>query len=285
MTEVRTGIPGAAPPRPQRGLRVLVIDPQPESRSLLKAALRSLDTVESVFETSTHMNAQEILDENPVHIIMIDQRLENADVFEVVRKIKSHPVGARARFVLMAPALDMEGRRKSVEAGVLGFLQKPFDIKSLESALRDAQGKVSTNHKDTLDKVRRISFFSEFTDLELIRLLKVCHTRKYAAGEYVFHEGEQGDRLYIVLAGRIDIEKRRDDGVELLTHMSAGDCFGEMAIVDAQPRSADGKAAADSMLIEVSASLINDPNDILSLKLFRRIAMLVTQKLRAYTTR
>ena len=52
MTETSPLLGGAKPPKPAAGLKVLVLDPQPESRALLKAALRSINSIESVTLTA-----------------------------------------------------------------------------------------------------------------------------------------------------------------------------------------------------------------------------------------
>lgn len=285
MTEI-AGNPlvakAARPPAPS--LSVLIIDPHPETRALLKGALRSFSFINQVMERGQHHALVEYLAENPVNLIILDEDLEEADCYELIKQIKTNPQTARVKFVLMSGHLTIESRRKGNEAGVMGFLSKPFDIQSLEKAIRDAMGKVSTNTKDTLDKVRRISFFSGFADMELVRLLKICQTRKFQAGEPVFRQGEKGDRLYVLLSGEVDIIKRLDDDHErLLATMKAGDVFGEMAIVDQEPRSADALAKSDAMMIEVHDQVINDPNDPLALKLFRKFAILVTKKLRDFT--
>ena len=284
MTEI-AGMPVAArvarPPAPS--LKVLILDPQPENRSLLKAALRGLSFVDSVMERGQHHALIETLTEHPANLVILDEDLEEVDPYELVKQIKSNPATARTKFVLMSGHLSMESRRKGIEAGVLGFLAKPFDLQSLEKAIRDAMGKVSTNHKETLDRVRRISFFSGFSDMELVRLLKICHTRKFPAGEPVFRQGEKGDRLYVLLSGEVDIVKRIGDDAHMLATMKAGDVFGEMAIVDQEPRSADAVAKSDAMMIEVHDQVINDLEDPLALKLFRKFAILVTKKLRDFT--
>lgn len=265
------------------GFNIIVVDPQPDSRALLKGALRSIPLIRSVVETPNIANVVEILKENPAQIVMVDHFQGETDVFEAVRKIKSHPSGMKLNFVLVSNAMDVEARRQGMEVGISGYLPKPFDIKSLETSIKDARGKFSTNHKDTLNKVRRIAFFSDFSDAELVRLLKICHTRKYQNGDMVFHEGDTGDRLYVMIAGEVEILKSREGGSDLLARQTAGDVFGEMAIVDESPRSADARVSKDSMLIELNAEIINDINDILALKLFRKIAILVTKKLRDYT--
>ena len=271
------------PSKKSVGLKLLVIDDMPESRALLKAALRSINTVEEVREASTASHLAELLSNYKVHVILIEQNMEDADVFQVVKRLKSNPATAGIRVVLMSGSLDTESRRKGIEAGILGYLAKPFDINSMERALKDSMGKVSTNVKDTLNKVRRIEFFSDFTDMELMRLLKICHTRKFHNGETIFSEGEKGDRLYVIIAGKADIVKIINGEDTVLATLNPGDCFGEMALVDQEPRSADARANGDSMIIEVNDQIINDINDILALKLFRKIAILVTKKLRNYT--
>ncbi|HKI99292.1 MAG TPA: cyclic nucleotide-binding domain-containing protein [bacterium] len=284
MTESPLINPENRPVKPRQALSVLLIDNQPESRALLKAALRSIQTVEEIREASTTQHVPQLLAQHAASIVLVEQNIENEDVFELVKSIRRDPATANTRFVLMSNHLDTESRRRGIEAGILGYLSKPFDINSLERSLKDSMGKVSTNLKETLNKVRRIEFFSDFTDLELVRLLKICHTRKYQDGETIFNEGEKGDRLYVLIMGLVEIIKHREQGTETLATMNAGDCFGEMALVDQEPRSADARAKGDTMIIEVNDQIINDINDILALKLFRKIAILVTKKLRTYTS-
>jgi serine/threonine-protein kinase len=134
--------------------------------------------------------------------------------------------------------------------------------------------------RDTLDKLRRVSLFSGFSDPELIRLLKICRTRNFEAGAYIFHEGEQGNSLYVLVAGKLEIRKEENGASRVLVEMHPGDCFGEMAIIDDEPRMADAVAATDCTLIEVNESVINNNEDIISLKLVRQIAILLAKKLR-----
>jgi response regulator RpfG family c-di-GMP phosphodiesterase len=284
MTESPLIRPENRPVKPKQALSVLLIDNQPESRALLKAALRSIPSVVEIREASTTKHVPQLLAQHAASIVLVEQNIEDEDVFELVKGIRRDPATANTRFVLMSNHLDTESRRRGIEAGILGYLSKPFDINSLERSLKDSMGKVSTNLKETLNKVRRIEFFSDFTDMDLVRLLKICHTRKYQDGETIFNEGERGDRLYVLIMGQVEIIKHRDTGTETLATMNAGDCFGEMALVDQEPRSADARAKGDTMIIEVNDQIINDINDILALKLFRKIAILVTKKLRTYTS-
>ena len=90
----------------------------------------------------------------------------------------------------------------------------------------------------------------------------------------------------VVVAGQVDITKISDGQTRVLVSMHPGDCFGEMAIIDDSPRMADAVAGGSGCsTIEVSASIVNDSEDMISLKLVRQIAILLCRKLRAQSQR
>ena len=74
-----------------------------------------------------------------------------------------------------------------------------------------------------------------------------------APGEILFHRGDPGDTLYLVRAGEIRIYTLDSQGQEItMNHIKAGECLGELAMVDAQPRSASAIAITDSELLRLS---------------------------------
>ncbi len=283
-------IPAAKPSENRAVLRILVIDPKPQSRSILKGSLRSLDIVQAVLERGTAANITDVLIESPVHLIILEYDLGAEDAFDIIKTVKAHPAGQRTRFILMSQELSADVRRKATDFGVKGFLTKPFDLQSLERVLREALGvpaagdtAQSKELHDTLERLRKISLFSEFTDQELVRLLRICKSSSIPAGSYVFREGDQGDRLYVLVSGQVDIKLTRDGQERTLVTMKPGDCFGEVAIIDANPRTADAQAATDSTVIEVKEETVSRDNDLIALKMVRQIALLLARKLRAQT--
>jgi CRP/FNR family transcriptional regulator, cyclic AMP receptor protein len=292
MTEARGGAPGARPAKSQAKLKVLIVDPNPNHRDRLKDLVRQLEFVDTVSDRGSPHSILDILAQNPVHVLMIDQNPGAGDVFEIVKAIRGKSVGADLRFVLIGDDLDADVQRQGTEVGISAFLQRPYDLLSIEQTLMHVGGISATQPdapqqsrardglRDTLDKLRKVSLFSGFSDPELVRLLKICRTRHFAAGSYVFHEGEKGTTLYVIVAGKLEIRTKSDGDERVLVSMSAGDCFGEMAIIDAEPRSADAVAATDCTVIEVNESVVNSNSDVLSLKLVRQIAILLAKKLR-----
>jgi CRP/FNR family transcriptional regulator, cyclic AMP receptor protein len=72
-------------------------------------------------------------------------------------------------------------------------------------------------------------------------------TVTFAAGAVIFEEGEIGNHLYAIQSGQVRIVK----GAETLELVDAGEIFGEMALVDNQPRSATAIAETDVELVPV----------------------------------
>ena len=88
------------------------------------------------------------------------------------------------------------------------------------------------------------------TAIETIAML--CVTRSLAAGENLFHKGDPGNALYAVRRGQVQIATGTDDGRRLtLNLLGSGDVFGEIALLDGRPRTADALATEPTELFMV----------------------------------
>ncbi len=78
---------------------------------------------------------------------------------------------------------------------------------------------------------------------ELVTLANFSNVKRFPGGQFLFHEGDAGDEMYVILEGKVMISKLiPGGGEEALAILERGDFFGEMALIDGQPRSADAKA-------------------------------------------
>jgi CRP/FNR family transcriptional regulator, cyclic AMP receptor protein len=82
----------------------------------------------------------------------------------------------------------------------------------------------------------------------------VMNRQFYAAGTLIFSEGDAGDYLYVVNKGRVEIFQERPDGKIIIGTIGKGELFGEMALVDGEPRMASARTIQDSELMLVSGS-------------------------------
>ena len=103
--------------------------------------------------------------------------------------------------------------------------------------------------------LKRNYLFRGLTDVSLQRLAALATRRTYSKGAVIFAQGDPGDALYGVASGRIRISATAARGREVfLNIMEPGDTFGEIAVMDGLPRTANAVALDDSALIVIQRS-------------------------------
>ena len=96
----------------------------------------------------------------------------------------------------------------------------------------------------------RVPLFVELTAEELAALAMSLRRRQSARGEVLFIEGDPGDSLYIIEEGRVKIALTSAQGKEVvLTILGPSDFFGDLALLDGEPRSADAIAVEECQLL------------------------------------
>jgi len=80
----------------------------------------------------------------------------------------------------------------------------------------------------------------------------------YEKDEVIFREGDSGDKMYLIQSGAVEITKNLGGEETVLAVLGPGEFFGEMALIDPQPRSATGKAVIASRLIQLTRKSILD---------------------------
>jgi CRP-like cAMP-binding protein len=89
----------------------------------------------------------------------------------------------------------------------------------------------------------RIPFFAGLDDDALVRVAAGTRTRRFRRGEVIFHAGDPGDALFILVSGEVKISLPSETGDEaIIATLQAGDVFGELALLDGAARSATASA-------------------------------------------
>ena len=98
----------------------------------------------------------------------------------------------------------------------------------------------------TLEFLANVPIFENLSPEQLRPLGEKMRPRKYQRGEVVFHQDDPGDRMHIIVQGRVRISLESDDGREKdVALLLPGECFGEMSLLDGSNRSAKATAVEE----------------------------------------
>ncbi|MGH7753220.1 MAG: cyclic nucleotide-binding domain-containing protein [Gemmatimonadales bacterium] len=135
-----------------------------------------------------------------------------------------------------------------------------------------------------LNLLKQAGIFQDLDEGELARVAEVCKEQTVEVTQYVFKEGEPGNRLYIIAQGEVRISRTiPGSGEEALAVLKPGACFGEMAILDRSERSTDAIANTTVRLITISRpdfELLLDFNRDLAYKVLWNIVRFLAARLR-----
>jgi CRP/FNR family cyclic AMP-dependent transcriptional regulator len=95
--------------------------------------------------------------------------------------------------------------------------------------------------------LRRAPLFEGLDEESARALRRQMSEVKLSRGEHLFLEGQDGDRLYVVLDGKIKLTRAAADGREnLLSVLGPGEMFGELSLFDPRPRTSSASAVTDA---------------------------------------
>ncbi len=134
-----------------------------------------------------------------------------------------------------------------------------------------------------MEALRKIPIFRHLTYKEQTAVLSIAQTRTFPGGREIVIEGQPGEELFVVIRGRVSIEK---NGVEI-AELRAGGHFGEMGLIDNAPRSATVRATEPTRVMVITQKdLMNlmKRESILAVKMLWSFVQVLSDRLRAANT-
>ncbi len=114
-------------------------------------------------------------------------------------------------------------------------------------------------------------------------IIKLMHNRVYVPGEVIFHQGDPGAGLYIIINGQVTIKQEDEGNTWELTKLSRGDFFGELALLDNERRSATAVALVETQALvifkpDLDNFISNNPKE--GIKILKGMAHIIAIRLR-----
>jgi len=98
-----------------------------------------------------------------------------------------------------------------------------------------------------------VDLFEGLSADEIEQVARICSEKQFSKGQIVAREGEQGDELYIVAEGFVEVVlgEKPSSAARIVVSLGSGQVLGEMALLDQGPRSASLRAASDPTILQV----------------------------------
>jgi serine/threonine protein kinase len=129
-------------------------------------------------------------------------------------------------------------------------LELAADLTRVHQTLRD--GSTKLDRQEQFSILRTLKFFHDFSQSEILEVLRASTWQDYDEGEEIVKEGEMDDRFYVIVSGGVAVMRNS----KAVGQLDAGDCFGETSYVRGAKRLATIKALSDVTLMKVSSTLL-----------------------------
>jgi CRP-like cAMP-binding protein len=106
--------------------------------------------------------------------------------------------------------------------------------------------------------LRGMPVFDQLDSNELYLVAGQLQSEKYQAGQVLFHEGDPGDKFYIVESGELLVTRSVEGQTIELSRRGPGDYIGEIALLEDKPRAATITCTAETVLLSLEAKYFHD---------------------------
>jgi CRP/FNR family transcriptional regulator, cyclic AMP receptor protein len=143
--------------------------------------------------------------------------------------------------------------------------------------------KRSSPELDRIKFLKTVPFFNELLDRQLKAVSSILFERRYEIDELIFEEGQPGAALFLI-SRRVAIEMHRENHGTTLAILERGAFFGEMALLDEAPRSANARSLERTHTLalyrnDLSQLIQRDPQT--ACQIYRALARMVGDRLRS----
>ncbi len=278
--------------------RVLVIDDAEVFQEIMKEALS--DKGLEVASASDGMEALDALARDNFDLVLLDLLLPRMTGFDLLREIKKAEKTAALPVLAVSGVYGKDEHIHSLrELGAAGFVSKGLSPEEIANRVeRTIQIKGQARKEAPVEKPKPkaagedplagMQLFRYLDKADREKMMKISRRQSFAPGQVIIKEGEEGDKFYGILSGRVLVEKKDLSGnPAIIARLGPGDGFGELALIDNEKRSATCSAEAQVEALEISRkefkALLQSDKEM-ERKCLRGMVLLLAGRLRSTDT-
>jgi serine/threonine protein kinase len=148
-----------------------------------------------------------------------------------------------------------------------------YDLRLALHSLREIPKE--THDSELLSYIKDLPFFSTFAENQIDQILSACDLVKVEKGETIIQEGEIDDSFYILISGQVVVQT----GSKKLAVLEKGQCFGEMAYLTGEARTATIITKEECILLKIVSTLLNGLPEDIQLLFFKNFTQTIIKRL------
>lgn len=154
-----------------------------------------------------------------------------------------------------------------------GSMDFAYDLRLALRSLKEIPKE--THENELFGYIKDLPFFKTFTENQIDQIVSACDLVKVEKGETIIKEGEIDDSFYILISGQVVVKT----GTKKLAVLEKGQCFGEMAYLTGEARTATIITKEECILLKVSSTLLEGLSKDIQLLFFKNFTQTIIRRL------
>ena len=140
-----------------------------------------------------------------------------------------------------------------------------------------------------LSLIKEVDLFKDLSDDELSRILHMTFVKDYETGLLLFNEGQEGNVMFIILSGEVQLFKKdKNNENKLILTLKDSEFFGEMSLIENQARSTSARISKPTKMLVITKRAFQnmlDADPHITSKLLMKFLKILSERLRKTTSK
>ena len=198
---------------------------------------------------------------------------EYAILYKIVNEDPTHILELRPELPKIIGDILSKALAKDPSQRYQSSMDFAYDLRLALRSLKDTPKE--SQDIELLNYIQDLPFFNNFTESQMNKILSASNLTKVERDKTIIEEGEIDDSFYILISGQVIVRKGGKD----VAVLEKGQCFGEMAYLTGEARSATIITKNECILLKFSSTLLNRLSKSIQLLFFKNFTQTIIRRL------